>query len=140
VADNLAFSWMEQEPVGGGAIRVLLADDDPPFLASLGPLIEHQPDLALVGTASNGLAAIELADELAPDALVIDLHMPLVDGVTAVARLRRDHPSMCVIALTGDADEELHRAVMEAGADAVLLKDEFVDTLVERLTAARTPA
>src|SRR5919197_74492 len=128
------------DPGAIGATRVLPADDAPPFLESLWPLIEHQPDLALVGTASNGLAAIELADELEPDAIVIDLHRPLVDGVTAVARLRRDHPSMCVIALTGDADEELHRAVMEAGADAVLLKDAFVDTLVERLTAARTPA
>ena len=140
MGNNLAFRPMGEDPGAIGAIRVLLADDDPPFLESLGPLIEHQPDLALVGTASNGLAAIELADELEPDAIVIDLHMPLVDGVTAVARLRRDHPSLCVIALTGDADEELHRAVTEAGADAVLLKDEFVDALVERLTAARTPA
>src|SRR5919201_2625527 len=139
VGDNLAFSSMGDDP-GAGAIRVLLADDDPPFLESLGPLIEHQPDLALVGTALDGLAAIELADELEPDAIVIDLHMPLVDGVTAVARLRRDHPSMCVIALTGDADEQLHRAVTEAGADAVLLKSELVETLLERLTAARTPA
>jgi DNA-binding NarL/FixJ family response regulator len=120
-----------------GMIRVLLADDDEPFLEALSPLIERQPELAVVGTALDGLAAIELADELSPDAVVIDLHMPRLDGVTAVARLRRDHPSMCVIALTGDEHPALHRAVTEAGADAVLVKDQFVDVLVDRLAAAR---
>src|SRR5881397_1417998 len=120
-----------------GTIRVLLADDDRPFLEALSPLIERQPELAVVGRAHDGLAAIELADELAPDAVVIDLHMPRLDGVSAVARLRRDHPSMCVIALTGDEHPALHEAVTEAGADAVLLKDEFVDVLMERLSAAK---
>jgi two-component system chemotaxis response regulator CheB len=118
-------------------IRVLLADDDEPFLEALSPLIERQPELAVVGRAYDGLAAIELAEELTPDAVVIDLHMPRLDGVTAVARLRRDHPSMCVIALTGDEAPALHRAVTEAGADAVLVKREFVDVLVDRLAAAR---
>jgi DNA-binding NarL/FixJ family response regulator len=125
------------EADAAGMIRVLLADDDQPFLEALSPLIERQPELAVVGTARDGLAAIELADELSPDAVVIDLHMPRLDGVTAVARLRRDHPSMCVIALTGDEHPALHKAVTEAGADAVLVKDEFVDVLVDRLAAAR---
>jgi DNA-binding NarL/FixJ family response regulator len=119
------------------AIRVLLADDDAAFLEFLEPLIERQPELTVVATAANGLDAIERADEFAPDAVVIDLHMPLLDGVTAVARLRKDHPSLCLIALTG---ERIHRAVTEAGADAVLLKGELVDTLVDRLSAIRTPA
>ena len=79
----------------------------------------------------------ELADRLDPDAVVIDLHMPIVDGVTAVARLRKDHPSLCLIALTGDDDSVLHEAVTEAGADAVLLKSDLVDSLVERLHAVR---
>jgi DNA-binding NarL/FixJ family response regulator len=125
------------KPDTAGTIRVLLADDDEPFLEALSPLIERQPQLAVVGTARDGLAAIELAEELSPDAVVIDLHMPRLDGVSAVARLRRDHPSMCVIALTGDEHRALHEAVTEAGADAVLVKDEFVDVLVDRLAAAR---
>jgi DNA-binding NarL/FixJ family response regulator len=128
-----------REVDAGGTIRVLLADDEQPFLDALSPLIERQPQLAVVGTALDGLAAIELADELGPDAVVIDLHMPRLDGVSAVARLRRDHPSMCVIALTGDKEPALHTAVTEAGADAVLMKGEFVDVLVARLAAARTP-
>ena len=118
-------------------VRVLLVDDDRDFLASLRPLIEHQPVLTVAGIADNGLDAIELADELEPDAVVIDLHMPVVDGVTAVARLRKDHPNLCLIALTGDPATELHDAVTEAGADAVLMKGDLVDSLVQRLRAVR---
>ena len=118
-------------------MRVLLVDDDADFLDSLCPLIEHQPTLTVAGTAGNGLDAIELADELDPDAVVIDLHMPVVDGVTAVARLRKDHPSLCLIALTGDPAPKLHEAVSEAGADAVLMKGDLVDSLVQRLHAVR---
>src|SRR5262245_20816738 len=135
-ADKANFLRMGNQE-GAGMIRVLLADDDEPFLEALSPLIERQPELAVVGQAKDGLAAIELADELSPDAVVIDLHMPRLDGVSAVARLRKDHPSMCVIALTGDEAPALHRAVTEAGADAVLVKDEFVDVLVDRLAGAR---
>ena len=128
-------------PQGGAApVRVLLADDDSAFLESLRPLIEHQPELTVVGTAGDGLAAIELADALGPDAVVIDLHMPLVDGVTAVARLRKDHPHLCLIALTGDPAPELHQAVTEAGADAVLIKGDLIETLVDRLHAVKRTA
>ena len=128
-----------EQPDGTVAVpvRVLLVDDDPEFLDSLRPLIEHQPALTVAGTAGNGLDAIELADELDPDAVVIDLHMPIVDGVTAVARLRTDHPNLCLIALTGDPATELHDAVTEAGADAVLMKGDLVDSLVQRLRAVR---
>ena len=128
---------MERDATVGVPVRVLLVDDDRNFLDSLQPLIELQPALTVVGTAGNGLDAIELADELDPDAVVIDLHMPVVDGVTAVARLRKDHPNLCLIALTGDAASELHEAVSEAGADAVLLKGDLVDSLVQRLRAVR---
>jgi DNA-binding NarL/FixJ family response regulator len=118
-------------------IRVLLADDDPAFLAALRELIDRQPELGVVGVAKNGLEAIEQADALTPDAVVIDVHMPLLDGVTAVAHLRNQHPSLCLIALTADDAPKLLAAVTEAGADGVLLKSELVDTLVERLAEAR---
>jgi DNA-binding NarL/FixJ family response regulator len=128
---------MDHVPSDGSQIRVLIADDDDAFLRSLQGLIDRQPELAVVGTALDGLEAIELADDLDPDAVVIDLHMPLLDGVTAAARLRRDHPNLCLIALTGDDAPALHRAVREAGADEVLLKSELIEGLVERLSAAR---
>jgi DNA-binding NarL/FixJ family response regulator len=119
------------------SIRVLVADDDRSYLASLRELIDRQPELEVVATAVDGIQAIELAEQLDPDAVVLDLHMPLLDGVSAAARLRRDHPSICLIALTGDDAPALHRAVLEAGADEVLLKTALLDALVERLTRAR---
>ena len=120
-----------------GKIKVLLADDDALFIESLRELIDSQPELTVVAAATNGLEAIELADELDPDAVVVDLHMPLVDGVTAIARLRRDHPNLCLIVVTGDGDRSLHVAAVAAGADGVLEKHELARGLIEPLAAAR---
>ena len=131
---------MEGVPAVVSSIRVLLADDDEAYLGSLRVLIEQQPELRVVATVTDGLAAIEAADRLDPEACVLDLHMPLLDGVTAPARLRRDHPTICLIALTGDDDPKLHRAATEAGADAVLQKGEMVDALVQRLGSLRASA
>jgi DNA-binding NarL/FixJ family response regulator len=118
-------------------IKVLVADDDGRFLEALRALIDRQPELSVVAAARNGLEAIELAEVVGPDAVVIDVHMPLLDGVSAVARLRRDHPSLCLIAITGDTDPSLHRSVQEAGADAVLRKDDLARVLVDRLAGLR---
>jgi DNA-binding NarL/FixJ family response regulator len=128
---------MNHSPSEDSRIRVLIADDDQPFLESLQKLIDRQPELTVIGAAADGLEAIELADQLDPDAVVLDLHMPLLDGVSAAARLRRDHPSVCLIALTGDEEPALHRAVREAGADEVLLKTQLVEGLIERLSTLR---
>jgi DNA-binding NarL/FixJ family response regulator len=98
-------------------------------------LIDRQPELSVVATANDGLEALELADSLTPDAVVVDLHMPLLDGVSTLTRLRRDHPNLCLIVLTGDADPKLHAAATEAGADAVLEKHEMARALVDRLAA-----
>jgi DNA-binding NarL/FixJ family response regulator len=128
---------MNHAPSEESSIRVLIADDDPGFLDSLRALIDRQPELSVIGAAANGLEAIELADRLDPDAVVLDLHMPLLDGVSATARLRRDHPSLCLIALTGDEAPALHSAVRDAGADEVLLKDELLEALLDRLATVR---
>jgi DNA-binding NarL/FixJ family response regulator len=128
---------MNHPSAGNSPIHVLIADDDAAFLRSLQELIDRQPELVVVGAAGDGLEAIELAEELAPDAIVLDLHMPLLDGVSAAARLRRDHPNVCLIALTGDEEPAVHRAVRESGADDVLLKGELVERLLERLATVR---
>jgi DNA-binding NarL/FixJ family response regulator len=119
---------MDQAP-----IKVLLADDDEAFVRSLRELIDSQPELTVVAAARNGIEAIELADANEVHAAVVDLHMPLLDGVTTIARLRRDHPALCLIVLTGDSDTTLHAAALEAGADAVLQKNELAGRLIERL-------
>lgn len=114
-------------------VRVVIADDDQTFLDALRGLIEAQPELEVVATARDGLEAIELTEALAPDAVVIDPHMPRLDGVTAVAGLRREYPNVCLIALTGDPAPSLREAVSSAGADGVFLKGELIEKLLARL-------
>jgi two-component system response regulator (stage 0 sporulation protein A) len=121
-------------------INVVLVDDDRGFVESLRTLVEDEPQLSVVGIGGDGLEAIELVEELGPEAVVIDLHMPRLDGVSAVARIRQDHPALCLIAITADDAPELHQAVEEAGADAVLLKGEPLDELADRIVAAREAA
>ena len=119
-------------------ISVLLADDDEGFLVSLREP-RRPPARAAASSRPHRTASRRSSSptRLEPDAAVIDLHMPLLDGVSAIARLRRDHPSLCLIALTGDDDRKLHEAVERAGADAVLEKGEMVGALIDRLTSAR---
>jgi DNA-binding NarL/FixJ family response regulator len=119
-------------------IKVLLADDDGSFVECLRTMVDEQPRLSVVGVAGDGLEAIELVDELGPEAVVIDLHMPRLDGVSAVARMRQDHPGLSLIAMTADGAPDLHRAVAEAGADAVVLKhNNLVHALTNEIVAAR---
>ncbi len=124
--------------MGAAPIKVLLADDDPLFLESLQALIDGQPELSVVATAQNGVEAVELTERIAPDAVVVDLHMPLLDGVGTLERLRRAHPHLCLIVLTGDSDTALHRAALDAGADGVLRKQEMARALIDRLAGARS--
>jgi DNA-binding NarL/FixJ family response regulator len=112
---------------------VLLVDDDDAYLEALVELVGRQPELEVTAAVSNGIAALDQVEADQPDAVVIDLHMPLLDGVSTVARLRRDRPTLCVIAVTGDDAPELRAAAREAGADEVLLKRELLDALVGRL-------
>ena len=115
-------------------VRVVIADDDEAFLEFLRALIDAQPELAVVGTARDGVETLELTEDLRPEAIVVDLHMPRLDGVSAIARLRRDYPSLCVIVLTGDPAPALHEAAREAGADGVFQKGEMLEQLLARLS------
>jgi DNA-binding NarL/FixJ family response regulator len=117
-------------------LDIVLVDDDGGFAESLRTMVEDEPELAVVGVARDGLEALELVERAQPQAIVIDLHMPLLDGVSAIARLRQDNPSLCVIAMTEDDSDDLHRAVEEAGADAVVMKTELVLELADRIAAA----
>jgi DNA-binding NarL/FixJ family response regulator len=120
-----------------GTIRVLLADDDKRYAAALRVLIEEQPELTVIALAYDGVETLQLANELSPDAVVVDLHMPNLDGVTAIRRLREAHPLVCLIALTGDESTAIHDQATAAGADDVLVKGQMLEALVDRLRHAR---
>jgi DNA-binding NarL/FixJ family response regulator len=115
-------------------IRVLVADDHPVVRAGLGAVIAEQDDLELVAEAENGANAVALFREHRPDVALMDLRMPVMDGVEAIRQIMTEFPDARILALTtyeGDADI---RRALEAGASGYLLKDML---LTEVLTAVR---
>ncbi|HBY92671.1 MAG: response regulator transcription factor [Ardenticatenaceae bacterium] len=103
--------------------RILLADDHDLFREGLTSLINAQPELSVVGQAEDGLAALSLAHELRPDLIVMDIQMPVCDGLEATRLIRAEWPEARIVILTvHDEDEKLFEAI-KAGATGYLLKN-----------------
>jgi len=118
------------------AVRVLLVDDQALFREALATLLDVRTDIAVVGEAGNGDEALRAAAELRPDVVLMDLRMPVLDGISATRRLRVEQPGVRVIALTTfDEDDEVF-AALRAGAVGYLLKDVSSARLVEAILAA----
>ena len=110
-------------------IRVLIVDDHPVVREGLAAMLERQNDIAVVGEAADGAAAIQKALDTSPDVILMDLRMPVMDGVEAMRKIGAQVPSAHVIVLTTyDNDEYIFRGI-EAGARAYLLKDAPRDEL-----------
>jgi DNA-binding NarL/FixJ family response regulator len=120
----------------GAPVRVLLVDDQALFREALATLLEVRPEIEVVGEAANGAEAIDKVAILRPDVVLMDLHMPVLDGIAAARRLRVDQPDTRVLALTTFDDDEDVFAALRAGAVGYLLKDVTSDRLVEALLAA----
>jgi DNA-binding NarL/FixJ family response regulator len=118
------------------AVRVLLVDDQSLFRAGLRTLLSTRAELEIVGEAENGREAIAVAQRTRPDVVLMDLKMPIVDGVAATRRLATELPSCRVVALTTFEDDELVFEALRAGAVGYLLKDATVHRLVEATLAA----
>jgi len=119
-----------------GPVRVLLVDDQALFREALATLLDVRADVEVVGEAANGDEALRQAAALAPDVVLMDLRMPVLDGIAATRRLRVDRPDVQVIALTTFDDDEAVFAALRAGAVGYLLKDVSSERLVEALHAA----
>ncbi|MDP9373181.1 MAG: response regulator transcription factor [Chloroflexota bacterium] len=117
-------------------IRILLVDDQALFRESLGLLLTAQPDLQVVGEAANGEEAVRQAAALRPAVVLMDLRMPVLDGVAATRRLRAEGPETQVIVLTTFDDDEYVFEALRAGAIGYLLKDVSGERLVEAVRAA----
>ena len=103
-------------------LRVLIADDHPVCRGGMRQLLDVQPNLSCVGEAATGAEAVELALSLRPDVVVLDLHMPGVNGVDAARTITREAPEVRVLMLTMLDDDESVFAAMRAGARGYLVK------------------
>jgi DNA-binding NarL/FixJ family response regulator len=114
-------------------IRIVVADDHPVVREGLAAILRRQPDMEVVGEAANGREALALCLSHQPDLVLMDLRMPVMDGVTATEAIQRGSPHTRVIVLTTyDSDEEIYQA-LRAGARGYLLKDVAREELLEAL-------
>ncbi|MGH2977184.1 MAG: response regulator [Gaiellaceae bacterium] len=120
--------------------RILIAEDDESFLETVALLVEQDDRFVVAGRARNGREAVALTDELAPDALVMDIEMPVVDGVEATKRLRAEAQQLPIVAVSGHDYEERVLEIRQAGADDYVRKARLADELPRVLAALLSPS
>jgi DNA-binding NarL/FixJ family response regulator len=117
----------------GKTIRIVVIDDQAVVRQGFVALINTVPDMTVIAEGSNGQQAIELYRQHKPDVTLIDLRMPVMGGVEAIAAIRREFPDARLIVLTTfDGDEDIYRS-LQAGAQGYLLKDMFFEELEEAI-------
>ena len=116
-------------------LRVLIADDYAAIRAALTRALQSQPDIEVVGEASDGYAAVRLVAKLQPDIVLMDVNMPGLDGIEATRRIVQKSPAIKVIGLSVHCFEFYARQMLEAGAHAYVLKDGDIDELIEVIEA-----
>ena len=117
----------------GRPLRVLVADDEPLFVETVKALLAGDDRVEVVGTASNGQDAVDLANALVPDLTLMDISMPVLDGIEAARRIRLEQPSATVLILTGSSiATDIDRA-RQAGVAGFLTKDRLGTQLVDAI-------
>jgi DNA-binding NarL/FixJ family response regulator len=117
-------------------IRVVIADDHGVVRDGLAGLIGAQADLEVVGAVENGAEALEACRTSAPDVVLMDLEMPVLDGIEATRAIRAERPDTAVLVLTSFSDVRRIQAALDAGAAGYLLKDTSADDVVRGIRAA----
>lgn len=117
-------------------IRVLIADDHGIVRDGLAGVIAAQTDLEVVGSVENGAEAVESCRSLAPDVVLMDLEMPVLDGIEATRVIREEHPETAVLVLTSFSDARRITAALGVGAAGYLLKDASADDVIRGIRAA----
>jgi DNA-binding NarL/FixJ family response regulator len=116
-------------------IRILLADDHEVVRDGVRALLEKQTDMAVIGEASDGREAARLAEELAPDVVVMDVGMPNLNGIDATRRILAAHPQIAVVMLSMHSDESYVLRSLKAGAKGYLLKESLRSDVLEAIRA-----
>jgi len=117
-------------------VRVLLVDDHTVMRQGVRMLLTLDPEIEVVGEAANGRDAVTLAHQLRPDVVIMDLLMPVMDGLSAITEIRRDLPETEIVALTSVLEDSIVTDVVRAGAIGYLLKDAGGDEVIKAIRAA----
>lgn len=117
-------------------VRVLLVDDHTVMRQGVRMLLSLDPELQVVGEAANGRDAVDLTHKLKPDVVLMDLVMPVMDGLAAIIEIRRDLPETEIVALTSVLEDSIVTDVVRAGAIGYLLKDASGEELVKAIKSA----
>ena len=119
-------------------MRILLAEDHKVVREGTRKLLESQPDFEVVGEASDGIEAVELAKKLKPEIIIMDVSMPRLNGIEATRQIKAIYPNIAILPLTGYDDDEYVFALLEAGAAGYLLKDSSGEELIEAIRQVMT--
>jgi DNA-binding NarL/FixJ family response regulator len=117
-------------------IRVLIADDHRLFAEALEAILSGESRIDVVGRARNGAEALELSLELEPDVVLMDISMPVMDGIEATRRIRESRPNACVVMLTGSSSAADVDRSRDAGAVGYVTKDRIASELLEAIVEA----
>ncbi len=119
-------------------LRIVVADDQASVREGLVVLLDLLPDIEVVGSAANGEQALQVVGQTRPDAILLDLHMPVLDGIETTRRLTGEHPDVAVVVLTTFADDSSILAALQAGARSYLTKDADRAEIAQALRTAAT--
>jgi DNA-binding NarL/FixJ family response regulator len=114
-------------------ITVLIVDDHPVFLQGLRRILESEPDIQVIGAATDGREALDMACRLAPDVVLLDINLPSMNGMQVARQLKADLPGVAVVMLTAYHDENQVLHAVRAGASAYCSKDVVPDTLLDTI-------
>jgi DNA-binding NarL/FixJ family response regulator len=114
----------------GERVRVLVADDEHLFVEMVEAMLTADPRIDVVGRAHDGREAVDRARELDPDVTLMDIAMPRMDGIDAIAAIRAEDPCACILVLTGGNNPADIDEARKAGAAAYLTKDRIADELI----------
>ncbi|MCX6012661.1 MAG: response regulator transcription factor [Chloroflexi bacterium] len=115
--------------------KILLADDHPMLRHGIKELLEREPDFEVIGEASDGEEAIDLAIKYAPDVILMDIGMPKISGLEATKRIKKEKPDIAILVLTIHDEDEYIVGLLEAGAAGYLLKSAYGKELVQSIRA-----
>jgi DNA-binding NarL/FixJ family response regulator len=135
MTDMMNISTVETKPIATQVLRILLVDDHDLVRQGLRSMLEAEPGWTICGEAATGRQAIDMAEQLQPDVVVIDIHMPGMDGLQATREILTINPQIEIVVLTIDETKEVVQAAREVGARGIVMKSDAVRNLVAAVAA-----